>query len=71
MVRAPATGEEFGGAGAEIRQPFGVQVVPDGQVQPPELLADLQLAWVRGLTVGGQDTGGVKARAGRRRRAFG
>ena len=40
-------GQEFGGAGAQAGEAFGVQVVPDGQMQPPELLADRELGCVR------------------------
>ena len=60
-------GEEFGGAGGEIGQSFGIKVVPDGQVQPPELLADLELGRIHWLAVGGQDARAVQARAGRGR----
>jgi hypothetical protein len=50
-----------------VRQAFGVQVVPDGQVQAPELLAGLELGGVYRLAVGGQDAAGVQPLAGGRR----
>jgi hypothetical protein len=42
---------------------LGAQAVPDGQVQPPELLADGELARVHSVTVGGQDARAVQAPA--------
>src|SRR5271169_3823352 len=53
-------GQEFGGPGAQLGQPFGVKGVPDGQVQPPELLADRELGRVL-VAVGGQDACAIQS----------
>jgi hypothetical protein len=51
-LRELEPGGQPGGPRGELGQALGVQVVPDGQVQPPQLLADGQLLGVYRIAVG-------------------
>ena len=47
--------QEFCCSLAALGEALGVQGIPDGQVEPPELLADGELPGIDGIPVGGQD----------------
>jgi hypothetical protein len=63
-VSAPASFYEFCCPFAAFRQALGVHAVPDGQDQQPELPADIELAGVDGIPVGGEDARAVDEAAG-------